>query len=293
MCRMLMASGRPGDIGGARLRVLLDMFRRASEEDPHLRAITGGEHSSHGDGWGYYLAWRGPRTGGEILYRSPLPVFVDEDGFLGLEMSLRMALESRWMALIVHSRKASRGLPVTLLDVHPFHTLTPRGGSLVLAHNGSVDLGALEARVEGRSDSLSLALELARMGSADEVIGRLEDDEWRSRVARGGLNVAFALTEPGEGGFVVAGFLHDYKLPREGDGEAFERYYAVSGVWGERFFITMSSTIAELYGGGDALPLEKGTLVTQVLPLEGDLEPGLVEGLPVREEVDRVDGRLP
>lgn len=293
MCRMLMASGRPVDIGGARLRVLLDMFKRASEEDPHLRAITGGEDLSHGDGWGYYMAWRGPHSGGEILYRSPLPVFDDEDGFLGLEMSLRMALESRWMVLIVHSRKASKGLPVTPLDVHPFHTLTPRGGSLVLAHNGSVELEALEASVVGRSDSLSLALELARLESAEEVIGRLEDEEWRNRVARGGLNVAFALTEPGDGGFVVAGFLHDYRLPKEGDVGAFERYYAVSGVWGERFFIAMSSTIAELYGGGDALPLEKGTLVTQVLPLEGDLEPGLVEGLPVREEVSSIDGSLP
>ncbi len=178
MCRILFAMG-----DGEELRPLAEAFRKSAEHDPY-RARRSGK-TGHADGWGYVLLGEG----GIVHYRSPRPVFEDEDGFSGLLDSL-----SGEVVLMAHARAASQGAK-SLFNVQPFSFSSRKGFSFWFSHNGDLDKEAVIERAgfdrehfEGTSDSYAFSAYLCRLLDGPTAENLLEHYSFGANVSRTTFN---------------------------------------------------------------------------------------------------------
>lgn len=177
MCRVLIA--RASTQTGVRLlEKLVDLHLKASENDHLLASLTGGD-GRHCHGYGYFLLV--DYGYGWILHYTRF----DSAGYIkdserACKVNLaRMKSESKRLRgmlegakraiLLLHSRRASRGMPRGTLNAHPFmaNIVGPRRyGELFLIHNGSVHSEPIAAELglnpDSYTDSRLLTLWIAR-----------------------------------------------------------------------------------------------------------------------------------
>ncbi len=242
MCRFFVAIGAfsPGEILEA-----LGALREAARHDPYGEALYG--ESSHGDGWGLFLAaLDGSRS---LHYRSLRPIY-EEDPW-GM---LAQALPGAPVILMAHARAASEGTPKDLASTHPVHARS-RWGDLYLVHNGSFAEGPLEA-VVGRWPGPHNDTALAAAALASRIGRRIsrQDLEWLLGAEASGANLGIALL--GEGIQVVVG--SHYRLLGDGRDEHRSRYYRVYRCEYPGGQIYASSTIAELHLRRPCVPMGNG-----------------------------------
>ncbi len=233
--------------GQNELLKLINSFVKAGENDPYLEAITGGKEKSHNHGWGYAISgsWRKSEEVWLFSYKSRKPVYEDSHGLINLSKAIE---SSEWVVGVIHSRKATRGLSTSYLDVHPFHAVTAEGAELWLAHNGSLDRSnpryeRISRLPSERSDSLALTLYLGQVG-----LTRIPDTLGfviKERIVKTALNLGMLVAEPGTRPYAQG--LH-YHLFR-GSGRALEDYYKLYEVKSAGLYALISSTIAMYYGG--------------------------------------------
>jgi len=258
MCRLLAFSARRDKL--AQVKNLIDAFVKASENDPHLLEVTGGKFRSHDDGWGYALIGEWLNGGINVLhYRTIKPVYEDLDGLYKLVNSLERL---KWFIALIHSRKASKGYGRTLNDVHPFHSVNIEGADFWLAHNGSVNVHALNQELSSstisvRSDSLALALHLSKHPLKDF------NTELKELIINGSVRTALSL------GILIAeaGTAPRLKILNfniyEGRNEIKAKYYRLYSYFREGHKAVLSSTIAEVYEepSMSLKPLKNGDVV--------------------------------
>ncbi len=149
MCRILIAraSSQPGI---ELLKKLVDLHLRASENDHLLASLTGGD-GRHCHGYGYLLLVD-YGDGWTIYYTrfDSADYIKDHERACRANLArmkyeskrIRSVLEGAKKAIILlHSRRASRGMPRGTLNAHPFMANIARStgyGELFLIHNGSV-----------------------------------------------------------------------------------------------------------------------------------------------------------
>ncbi|MGC8902105.1 MAG: class II glutamine amidotransferase [Fervidobacterium sp.] len=80
-----------------------------------------GIESPHNDGWGCVLS-DGSKT---LQYKSIKPIYQDDLGLTKIDEEFKIG--------IIHARLASKGLPKTTLQLHPFHKK-----GMYFAHNGTI-----------------------------------------------------------------------------------------------------------------------------------------------------------
>lgn len=230
---------------------------------------------SHGDGWGYSVAVFKGRWFSST-YKTRSPIWYDDMGFL------RSLVEGADLVLgLVHTRKASSGMPVDTFSAHPYTVQVEDGSLLHVAQNGGIDrdraveefLGnEVKFDVSRVTDTFVYALLIAReydgtSGSPPKrllnALIRLHRRLNESSVRKSCLNTAVLLEGPGDV-YVVAG-VRDYY----GEGDYYKLYeYALLKPWTgletreeeETFgvklsnsfkgLIMVSSTVAEVYEEG-------------------------------------------
>lgn len=256
MCRIVFAVASGGEAVDA-LRKLVGLHLKASLYDPLLARITG-EDGSHCHGYGYMLATR--RGGGWVVRHSRL----DAAPVLAGKEACQANIEAmEWEAavldallegvddavLLLHSRRASTGMPRGPMNAHPFkaEVLAPSlRGELYLAHNGSVDREALAGELGvdagGYTDSHLLALWLARRLAAGaglaEALG-----EGGAKFTRTAYIVGTVLLAGGRAELVAASI-----LPEGLDSERRE-YYRPYILRAPGFSAVVSPTLVKIGGG--------------------------------------------
>ena len=224
-----------------KVKAIINSFVSVSKFDPHLHKISGGKYASHNDGWGYVVIGEWSKGGAFILhYRSLKPSFEDLDGLYKLENTVeRMS----WIVGILHARKASKGLNKGLVDVHPFHSLTPSGIDIWVAHNGSIDIrkmGEKFPEISGsRSDTLLLTLYLASKAASgiEKALNRLIYDGYVKTALSLGILIASPENPP-----ILYAF--NYNI-YEGINNSFANYYRLYEIKDKGLRAIVSSTIAE------------------------------------------------
>jgi predicted glutamine amidotransferase len=193
LCRILLGYAEAGSL--RLLARLVELHVKASEWDPLLARLNeeGDGRHCHGygyaalidRGWGWSLHYEkfdaADRLGeGEESCRANLNALREATS------RLREALEdSRRALLLLHSRRASRGMPRGTLHAHPYAEPLhgPRGpGVLYVAHNGSVHHREIVSHLglpvdPGRyTDTHILALLLARrVSGGSSLVEALEE----------------------------------------------------------------------------------------------------------------------
>ncbi|NOZ31126.1 MAG: hypothetical protein GXO68_04160 [Crenarchaeota archaeon] len=149
MCRILIAKAST-QTGVGLLEKLVDLHLKASENDHLLASLTGGD-GRHCHGYGYLLLVD-YGNGWTLHYTRFDTADYIKDYEKACKANLaRMESESKHLRsilegakraiLLLHSRRASRGMPRGTLNAHPFaaNIARPReNGELFLIHNGSV-----------------------------------------------------------------------------------------------------------------------------------------------------------
>ncbi len=266
MCRLLAFSAKGENL--PQTKNLINAFMKASENDPYLTQITGGNSRSHNDGWGYALVGEWLNGGIHVLhYRSIKPVYEDLDGLYKLVNTLERV---KWVTALLHSRKASKGYGKTLNDVHPFHAVNHEGIDFWVAHNGAIDIKKLGSELsdfpETRADTLALTIYLS------EFSIRSLEEKFRELLINGAVKSALSL------GILImeAGELPKLKVLNfnnyEGKDEVKAKYYSLYGYFEKGLMAIASSTVAENYGM-PAKALNNGEIVNlEIYFMEGDTE---------------------
>ena len=240
MCRMLIFASNDGykEV----LSTGIEMLVKASASDPYLAAVSKGAVEKHDDGWGYILVELGEESRVNY-YRSIKPIFVDKEALTRLLEHIR---ESSSPVLgVIHSRKAGRKEPVTIIDTHPFHSLTSEGYDLWLAHNGGVDKENL-ARLVGmhrltrRADSLVLAEFIASRG----LDNLRESLSMAAANTLSALNLGIMILEPDKARLIATSY---YTYSLENDKARYD-YYKLYMYKAEELVLYMSSTLVDHYG---------------------------------------------
>jgi len=266
MCRLLAFSAKNESL--SQTKKLINAFMKASENDPYLIRITGGNSRSHDDGWGYALAGEWLNGGIHVLhYRSIKPVYEDLDGLYKLINTLERV---RWVTALLHSRKASRGYGKTLNDVHPFHAVNHEGIDLWVAHNGSIDTQKLGSGLSNfpktRADTLGLTLYLSKFS-----IRRLEEklkELLTNKAVKSALSLGILIMEAGEPPKLKILNFNNY----EGKDEVKAKYYRLYGYFEKGLMAIASSTVAENYGM-PVKALNNGEIVNlEIYSTEGNTE---------------------
>ena len=266
MCRLLAFTAKGENL--PKTKKLINAFMKASENDPYLNQITGGNSRSHNDGWGYALVGEWLNGGIHVLhYRSIKPVYEDLDGLYKLVNTLERV---RWVTALLHSRKASREYGKTLNDVHPFHTVNHEGIDFWVAHNGSIDTQKLGSESSNfpktRADTLVLTLYLSKFS-----VRRLEEklkELLRNNVVKSALSLGILIMEAGKPPMLKVLNFNNY----EGKDEVKAKYYRLYGYFEKSLMAIASSTVAENYGM-PVKPLNNGDIVNlEIYSTEGNTE---------------------
>ncbi len=222
----------------------IEVLVKASTSDPYLSAVSKGVVDKHDDGWGYILVELSgePRIN---YYRSVKPVFMDQEA---VDKLIEYVRETSSPILgVVHSRKAGRREPVTIIDTHPFHAITSDGYDLWLAHNGGVDKENL-ARLAGihgltsRADSLVLTEFIASRGLDNfrESLGIAVANTLSA------LNLGIIVLEPGNARLVTTSYSY-YTYSPENNKARYD-YYKLYMYRTKDLVLYMSSTLVDYYG---------------------------------------------
>ncbi|MCE4600001.1 MAG: class II glutamine amidotransferase [Desulfurococcales archaeon] len=262
MCRVLFA--RAQDEGVNTLGSLIHLHYKASAEDPLLAELTGGD-GRHCHGFGAALLVDQGRGWELHYYRYDAYDYTrdyEDSCRLNLEMlqeySRRLAevvTKARRVLLLLHSRRASRGMPRGVLNTHPFNAGIAREksyGELYLAHNGSVlaDAVAEELGLDPKSytDSHLITLWIARR--IREGAGLLEAVEEGARFVKRAYVIGSLLVGlGGEPLLAYAGVL------ARGLDDARKRYYTPYLAYGEGLRALVSPTI-KMYAEEAGLEVE-------------------------------------
>lgn len=234
MCRMIsFAATREGI---SNVTMLVEGLVESSREDPYSKPLT--KDTSHGDGWGYAIAYE---RGGYLYlehYKTLNPIFEDVHGVGKLLGTLNRS-EKVWG--VAHSRKASRNEPKSIIDTHPFHGVTIDGVEFYLAHNGTIKKDRMKGyrEVMERCDSLILTLYLSRILLEDfpEEFKKLACREYLKSALNLGLLILTFKNQP-----YVQTFT--YNIFDDEDRELYYRQYLVGD---GSFYAVTSSTITDYY----------------------------------------------
>ncbi len=247
MCRILVARIEGGSCRGD-VRVLLEAFKRAASSDRYLSRITGGD-GRHCNGGGYVF------YAGSSVYHEKYDVGDCEYNLAMLrDMVDRLEAmiedyKNEEILLILHARRASRGMPRGPIEAHPYHTpyTSPEGiAHLYLAHNGSINHEEIAASLginpRGITDSHALALHIARRLSQGRS---LEETimEAKEKWLKTALVLGILIIEPGEDSArLYATTVLDERLD-----EQRRQYYMTREIMADGLHAVTNSIVTEYY----------------------------------------------
>ncbi|RLE93904.1 MAG: hypothetical protein DRN04_05435 [Thermoprotei archaeon] len=110
---------------------LLDALIKASRYD-HIAAKVIGSFDKHDDGWGCVLALKNDDYWRVLFYKSVKPIWEEDLSFL------KSSLNFKYVAGLIHTRKASRNTPIDTFSAHPFSVVTADGSTLYVIQNGGI-----------------------------------------------------------------------------------------------------------------------------------------------------------
>lgn len=237
MCRMLsFVSMRKGILD---VLELIEALVKASERDPYLEAIA--STSSHSDGWGCAIVYSKDGYENVLYYKTLRPIFEDT---IGVKRVVNAIRESEYAMGIIHSRKASRGEPISVIDTHPFHEVSVEGSEFYLVHNGTIRKELLAKRESlplNRSDTLVLTMYLSRYPVSEhfKVLREIACKE----LVKSALNLGVLVLNVKGGRYVLTSSYHVFEK-EDPDREAYYKQYLVGG--GE-YYGVVSSTVIDYY----------------------------------------------
>ncbi len=257
MCRLLVFAGERASL--PHIYPFIEAFAESARSDPYLAEVTGGKDESHDDGWGYVVVGPSSRT----VYKSLRPVFEDVRG----RQYLKEVLDDEWFLAVLHARKAARGQPVSLENVHPMCVHSAMYGLICVSHNGTVDKDKLAELIEERdkkerlNDTYFLAALLAR---SSDLVSSLRE-MIVGRYVKTAANLGIMIPDLRAMGVVVYNVFGEKSMTRE-------RYYRVYRIRGEGYVMYSSSTLVDHY-----MP-EARRVEVRSMPLGNYVEIRRVEG---------------
>jgi len=240
MCRIAVFATKNWDL----ISKVIDAIVKASKYD----FIADKEYAfrSHEDGWGYSIAvfkgwWH------TITYKTRTPVWLDN------LTPLRKVIEGADIVLgLIHTRKASTGMPINAYSAHPYTVSVKQGCILHVAQNGGIKKeegakllrGRYELELEKVTDTFIYTLLLAEYydtltGDPPErllnALVSLHKQLDKTRIRGRCLNTTVLLEGP-ENLYAVAGVRAYYQE---------KEYYQLYEHKEE--FLMVSSTVAEVF----------------------------------------------
>jgi predicted glutamine amidotransferase len=251
MCRVLLAKAS-GVSGMNLLNELIRYHYLSSSNDPLLAELTGGDgrhcHGfgsvllvDYGHGWRvYYTRYDAADHYG--VGEESCKINLEELG-QHAEWLKTITRNARRAILLLHSRRASKGMPRGIVNTHPFHVQVPSGTGareLFLMHNGSMYHSEmakdLKINPSKYTDSYVLAMWIAeRIRQGMSLVDALQEG---SRFIKGGYIVGSLLLGPK--GFTRIAYSG---LWRKDSDEKRIRYYTPYLVVDEGVRALVSSTI--------------------------------------------------
>ena len=98
----------------------------SAKNDPYAKPL---DFSSHGDGWGYSILTYNQGFTSIHFYKTLTPVWRDRH---------KPPLTVKRSIGVLHARKASRGMPISAAETHPYTVELQDGTLLFIAQNGGV-----------------------------------------------------------------------------------------------------------------------------------------------------------